>query len=459
MVISDEKRILNLVLGGGGIKGIAYSGVFDAAEKRGYKWGNIAGVSAGALAGSYAAAGYSAEEIIKIMDQFDFSEVDINNIPDKVPAVKRLIEIKGKLRNIGIIDRLKYIEIKNKLNYIEKNWMRGQYEKDFILSLLFDTEGLKTPGACRYSSEGNEQGYMSDMGDLELSGEDQYRAGILNNIISYCKNGCLFDGDYLEEWVHRVLAEKGVKTFADLRGGIIDSKNPNGYRMRMTAVDSNRSKVIVLPDDMAFYGIDPDKFEVAKAVRMSTSIPFVFKPVEIKKTEKDKTKVYNIIDGGVLDKFPGWLIESSNSDKQLVGFTLDGGKKKSLLSVNTPLNILKWLISSVYDIGVPKDSESNIKYIGKIDTSKVYYLDFNISKEDKLYLYESGKMAAENVFNDLESSINEKYDQNNKDNINNPSKDYSQNRSYEHKKCLSVAILLLVLELSIKMKHNNLSQK
>jgi len=52
-------RILNLVLGGGGIKGIAYVGVFTEAEKRGYKWANIAGVSAGALAGSYLAAGYS----------------------------------------------------------------------------------------------------------------------------------------------------------------------------------------------------------------------------------------------------------------------------------------------------------------------------------------------------------------------------------------------------------------
>ena len=50
------EKVLNLVLGGGGIKGIEYAGAFNVAEKRGYHWGNIAGVSAGALAGSYLAA-------------------------------------------------------------------------------------------------------------------------------------------------------------------------------------------------------------------------------------------------------------------------------------------------------------------------------------------------------------------------------------------------------------------
>lgn len=35
----------------------------------------------------------------------------------------------------------------------------------------------------------------------------------------------------------------------------------------------------MLPDDLVLYGIEPDSFEVAKAVRMSCSIPYFFDPV------------------------------------------------------------------------------------------------------------------------------------------------------------------------------------
>jgi len=32
----------------------------------------------------------------------------------------------------------------------------------------------------------------------------------------------------------------------------------------MTAVDANRGRIVVLPDDISYYGIDPDRLEVAK---------------------------------------------------------------------------------------------------------------------------------------------------------------------------------------------------
>ena len=95
---TGKKKVLNLTLGGGGIKGIAYAGVFEVAPKRGYKWGNIAGVSAGAVAGSYVAAGYRPEELLQVLEQFDFSEIDLNKIPEKVPVVQRIMELKDKLR-------------------------------------------------------------------------------------------------------------------------------------------------------------------------------------------------------------------------------------------------------------------------------------------------------------------------------------------------------------------------
>jgi len=64
-----------------------------------------------------------------------------------------------------------------------------------------------------------------------------------------------------------------------------------------------------------------------------------------------------------------------------------------LLSTATPLNVLKAIISSVHDIGIPKITSKN-KYIVDIDTSRVSSLDFKLSEEEKSYLRTAGKRAS-----------------------------------------------------------------
>lgn len=346
---------LNLVMSGGGIKGIAYVGMYDVAEKRGYKWVNMAGVSAGALLGAFASTGYSANEMWQVMDTFDFKGIQLGDIQNKVPAVARYIDYAKSMR------------------------LSGMESVEAFLNMKF-------PGRTAETFQ-----------DADIPAN---RSDLLNNIITYTKEGCLFDGDYLEEWVYKKLALKGVRTFADLRGGKADKVNPRGYKLRVTGVDLNRAKVVTLPDDAAFYGIEPDDLEVAKAVRISTCVPFAFKPVVLSKIEGNKTKKYSLVDGGVFDRFPYWLIDNQN--KPTVGFKLSGGEKPKFFSVDTPLNILKALISAVQDIGIPKGIKNDIKYIGEIDTTKVYYLDFNLSNEEKLYMYNAGRQTAILTFNKLE---------------------------------------------------------
>ncbi|NLC69529.1 MAG: patatin [Clostridiaceae bacterium] len=369
-----------MVLGGGGIKGIAYSGVFEVAEERGYKWGNIAGVSAGSVAGACIAAGYKAWEILDIIEQFDFSKINLDRIPMRVPVVQEIMEIRDR-------------------------WKLG-YEN--IFKFLFTRDGLAGNSATNPADSLSLDGNSANNQVNKLAGnsfnnlQGDYRVNLLKGIVKYCQKGCLFDGDYLEEWIGWLLARKGVRTFGDLRGGIVDEENPGGYKVRMTAADCNRVKVIVLPDDISYYGIDPDELEVAKAVRMSTCVPFAFKPVEIKRKQGDKTVIHYIVDGGVLDRFPSWLVKHSSGYPPAVGFTLDGGEKKTTLNMDTALDVLKALITAVHDIGVPKDAAYDMKYVGRIDTGKVSFLDFDITREEKIYLYESGSKAAIKLFNELE---------------------------------------------------------
>lgn len=62
----------DLVLEGGGVKGIALVGAISVLEERGYAFHRVAGTSAGAIVGSLLAAGVRAERMQQIMDSLDY---------------------------------------------------------------------------------------------------------------------------------------------------------------------------------------------------------------------------------------------------------------------------------------------------------------------------------------------------------------------------------------------------
>jgi NTE family protein len=57
----------DVVLEGGGVRGIGHVGALSVAEEKGYQWVNIAGTSAGAFVAAMLAAGYKASEMYDIM--------------------------------------------------------------------------------------------------------------------------------------------------------------------------------------------------------------------------------------------------------------------------------------------------------------------------------------------------------------------------------------------------------
>lgn len=65
-------KTCNLVLAGGGVKGIALVGAIDTLEAAGYRFRRVAGTSAGAVVGGLVAAGFRGEELRQIMHRIPY---------------------------------------------------------------------------------------------------------------------------------------------------------------------------------------------------------------------------------------------------------------------------------------------------------------------------------------------------------------------------------------------------
>ncbi|MGH3542959.1 MAG: patatin-like phospholipase family protein [Pseudonocardiaceae bacterium] len=65
-------RSADLVLEGGGVKGIALAGAITVLMERGYEFNRIAGTSAGSIVGALVAAGFRRDELVSAVDSIDY---------------------------------------------------------------------------------------------------------------------------------------------------------------------------------------------------------------------------------------------------------------------------------------------------------------------------------------------------------------------------------------------------
>jgi NTE family protein len=83
----------DLVLEGGGVKGIALAGAYSVIEERGYTLKRIAGTSAGSIVGALLAAGSTASELEKMMREIDYGKFRDEDLLDRVPFVGKPLSV------------------------------------------------------------------------------------------------------------------------------------------------------------------------------------------------------------------------------------------------------------------------------------------------------------------------------------------------------------------------------
>ncbi len=214
----------------------------------------------------------------------------------------------------------------------------------------------------------------------------------------------IYEGDYFEDWMAEKLKAKGVETFASFM-------DENGEsRLKLIASDVTRREMIVLPDDLHKYGINPAEFSVARAARMSMSIPYFFEPVELNvklpysdKPKKNRRKCF-IVDGGLLSNFPVWLFDAKEGDAPqwpTYGFKLlEPGSSKPSPS-KWPHQYIMSLISTMLDAhDKAYINNANYKRTIGIPTMGIQTTQFDLTQDDKNLLLRSGQEAAIRFFED-----------------------------------------------------------
>lgn len=227
------------------------------------------------------------------------------------------------------------------------------------------------------------------------------RIPLVGKVASLLAEKGIYEGEFFERTMERYLARKGVRTFRDL---VIPEEPRNSkyrYRLRVVASDISRGKMLVLPQDIRDFGMNPDDLSVARAVRMSMSIPFFFEPVVIDyRGRRGKRERSYVVDGGLLSNYPVHLFDEPGAPSwPTFGFDLLESARPKPANIRGPISLGLALFSTMF-------SAMDRRYIEEKDwdrtipipTLGVGTTDFDLTAHKKEALFNSGYDAAKKFF-------------------------------------------------------------
>ena len=205
----------------------------------------------------------------------------------------------------------------------------------------------------------------------------------------FLKKG-IYSTKNIENYLYNLYLAKGKTKFKDIS---INNKSP----LKVLASDITNKKLIILPDDLPNYEIDPMEFEISKAVVMSMSIPFYFFPF-IFKTPSEKNL---IVDGGLISTFPIWIFDSKKVPRwPTFGLKL---KEDDILHLERSHSLFSYISDIIqtaltHNENIHLENKDAVRTI-ELPTLSIKTTDFNLNKSKVLSLYKSGYKATENFIN------------------------------------------------------------
>lgn len=294
----------------------------------------------------------------------------------------------GGVKGIGLVGAIYYAEIEKNMEWMN---VAGTSAGAIVACLL--AAGYKA-GEIKEIMFALDFNKLKDEGILD-------RFSIPGKILSILLENGIYEGKYIEEFIAGLLSKKGVYTFKDL---ILKNETDPRYKYKLNVIasDISRGKLLVLPHDIKDYGIEPDNLSVARAVRMSMSIPIFYEPVaiETKKIAGMPDKCY-IVDGGLLSNYPIWLFDSVGQTPSwpTIGFRLIEPDYGIPRKITNPLNFILAIVSTLQEAHDERHIQDlNFKRTIAIKTHGVKTTEFDITPERRNLLFQSGFAAAKKFF-------------------------------------------------------------
>ncbi len=198
----------------------------------------------------------------------------------------------------------------------------------------------------------------------------------------------IFSTVYIEKYLEEMFKNKGKTKFKHIS---LNGQSP----LKIIASDVTNKRLLILPDDMKKYGMDPMELEISKAVTMSISIPFFFTPVKLKYMGKEAY----IVDGGITSNYPIWIFDVKDVPRwPTFGFKLGNGGDDFNRTIENK-DFISYIVD-VVETTIDSYDESYLRDKDKIRTISIPALgvkttEFNISLETKEKLYKEGYEKAD----------------------------------------------------------------
>jgi NTE family protein len=222
--------------------------------------------------------------------------------------------------------------------------------------------------------------------DRNLIGQVPLIGGGLSLLVS---DG-VYRGAYLEKLLAGLLGDLGVSTFGDLRTG--EEPEQFAWSLVVTASDLSRRRLVRIPWDLRSYGIDPDKFSVARAVHASSAIPYVFEPVRVGGA--------TWVDGGLLSSFPVQLFDRTDGEPRWPTFGIRLSARPGIPPthpVHGPVSLgiaaIETLVSNQDNAYI--DDPCTVRRTIFVPADEVSPIDFDITAEQREALYQRGLHAGQ----------------------------------------------------------------
>jgi NTE family protein len=219
------------------------------------------------------------------------------------------------------------------------------------------------------------------------------------------------EGDALTAFIRGLLDESHIAgVHADMTFGELHSLEPK-RTLVVVGADIAHSRTVEFPLDVSLYedeqgrALSPEEFPVYKAVRASASFPYFFPPVgDLVDASTKKRGV--IVDGGVSSPFPLFIFDKPQPKHPTWGFHLHSGvdaseseaSHREIGGLDWPVEMLEAILTTAMNALDKFELRRFASRVIPIPTGRVATLNFNLSAEEKAYLYDSGYKAARAFF-------------------------------------------------------------